>query len=364
MTEKKEKTEKKMVWPVIFLTSLIMIFALTVISSVLEIGERLGRINVWLEPVFYLLLLIVIAIGVIYPMGAVFFVPVFSLRKFRESEGGKRKKYRRMLIRNLLDNANLTDEERKKVESFAGDDDRSDDRIIEFFDGKIKSKIDNEISKAAKQAFMVTAVSQNALYDMLGMAVFNYKMIYRIIKICGFRATTLQVLNVYAKAMSYVLIAGTIEELDIEDGIEDLLEEGLDDMFPDAAGNMIGSLGGAFGASLLQGTFNALAIIRVAVVTKNYLLDADVSKTKKEIRRQSFKEAREIFIKANWDKIKANLEKRKNSVHSFFVKLFENAPAPEEDIKADPEKGKSSAGNFFGMFDKLFKKAPAQDEDA
>ena len=45
----------------------------------------------------------------------------------------------------------------------------------------------------------------------------------------------------------------------------------------------------------MQGAFSALATIRVAVVTRNYLLNADVSKTRKELRRQSFKEAMDIL---------------------------------------------------------------------
>ena len=57
--------------------------------------------------------------------------------------------------------------------------------------------MNKEIYDTAMKVFIVTAVSQNSVYDMLGMASANFSLIKRIVEICGFRPGNLQVFRLY-----------------------------------------------------------------------------------------------------------------------------------------------------------------------
>ena len=321
-----KKKNNEIMWPAIFCTSLLLLFVLFIVSSAMEIGEKLGEIHISLELIFYLLIVAIVVSGIIYPVCTVFFAPVFSLKELHDANGAAKKKYCRILINNLLNNVELSDDEKIEVESFAKMGDKADDKLIEFFDRKIRPEIDKEVMAAAKRAFLVTAVSQNALYDMLAVAVFNYNMIKKIITICGFRPGVPQVLKVYGKVLTFTIAAGAIEDLDVEDMIED----GLDEMLPDALGDVVGKVGG----SIMQGAFNALATIRVAVVTKNYLLNADVSKTRKELRRQSFKEAMDIFRQSMKDLFDDNVGRK---LKNFLGKVIKRKHAEEGETEVVKE---------------------------
>ena len=68
-------------------------------------------------------------------------------------------------------------------------------------------------------------------------------------------------------------------------------------------------------ASATQGAVNALTTLRMASITKNYLLNADVSMTRKELRRKSYAEA--LGILKNIMKQGMN-EKVKDPVKNLF----------------------------------------------
>ncbi len=233
----------------------------------------------------------------------VFFAPVFSLAKLHRADGKARRKWCKRLVNNLLENVELTPEEQEQVKEYLKCEDETDDKLIEFFDRKIRPQINQEIFDMARKVFIITAVSQNSVYDMLGMASVNFTLVKRITEICGFRPNNVQVLRLYIKTLSVTLLAGYLEDMDLEELIPDITE---------------GALGKALGivaASATQGVVNALTTLRIASITKNYLLNADVSMTRRELRRKSYAEALEILreiIKQGVD------EKVKNPIKNFF----------------------------------------------
>ncbi len=127
--------------------------------------------------------------------------------------------------------------------------------------------------------FLITAISQNSVYDMLGMASANFSLIKRITEICGFRPNNAQVFRLYIRVLSITLIAGNLEEMNLEE------------LIPMATEGALGKALGIVAASATQGAVNALTTLRMASITKNYLLNADVSMTRKELRRKSYAEA-------------------------------------------------------------------------
>lgn len=297
------KNKKINSWSIVLFISLMILVVMGLISNALEIGERLGNVHIAIEILFYVLIAVVVIVGIIYPLVGVFFAPIFSLEKLHNADGTARQKWCKRLVKNLLENVDLTPEEQEEVKGFLALEDSTDDKLIEFFDRKITPELNSEIYDIAKKIFIITAVSQNSVYDMLGMASANFSLIKRIVEICGFRPSNAQVLRIYTRVLSMTLLAGSLEDMDIEELIPMVTE---------------GALGKALGivaASAAQGAVNALTTLRIAAITKNYLLNADVSLTRKELRKKSYAEALNILkniVKQSMD------EKVKEPVKNFF----------------------------------------------
>ncbi|MCR5503250.1 MAG: DUF697 domain-containing protein [Lachnospiraceae bacterium] len=270
-------------WTVILCVSLAILLFMALLNSALEMGERLGKVHISLEIAFYVLIAIVVAGGIVYPIVGIFFAPIFSLEKLHRADGSARQKWCRRLVRNLTENCELTEEEEEQVRGYLRLENETDDALIEFFDRKIRPELDSEIYDAAKRVFIITAVSQNSVYDMLGMASANFSLIKRITEICGFRPSNAQVFRLYIRVLSMTLLAGNLEDINIEE------------LLPSFAEGALGKMIGVVAASVTQGAVNALTTLRIASVTKNYLLNADVSKTRKEIRKESYKEALDMM---------------------------------------------------------------------
>ena len=272
-------------WSIVLFTSLILLVLMGLISSAITIGDRLGSVHIVLEIIFYVLIAVVVLGGIVYPMVGVFFAPIFSLEKLHNADGTARRRWCKRLVNNLLENVELTPEEQEQVKGFLKCEDETDDKLIEFFDRKIAPRLDREIFDSAKKIFIITAVSQNSVYDMLGMLSANFSLIKRITEICGFRPSNAQVLRLYIRVLTITLVAGNLEEMNLEE------------LIPLATEGALGKTIGIIAASATQGAVNALTTLRMAAVTKNYLLNADVSQTRKELRRKSYAEALDILKK-------------------------------------------------------------------
>ena len=273
------KSKKTSVWTIVLLISVAILVVMSLVSNAIEIGERLRAAHFSLEIMFYVLIAVVVLGGIVYPVVGVFFAPVFSLEKLHHADGTARKKWCKRLVKNLLDNVELTEEEQEQVKGYLRLEDETDDKLIEFFDRKIAPELDHEIYDTAKKIFIITAISQNSVYDMLGMASANFSLIKRITQICGFRPSNAQVFKLYIRVLSMTLLAGNLEDVNIEE------------LIPLATEGALGKALGIVAASATQGAINALTTLRMAAITKNYLLNADVSQTRKELRRKSYAEA-------------------------------------------------------------------------
>lgn len=307
MTERKTS-----LWTKILLVSISIMILMSVFSNALVVGERFREKSVYLEYAYYALIIFIIVFGIIYPFFGVLFAPIFSLKELHSADGKAKKKWCKKLANNLISNVGLTEEEKTEVEGFLQAGDEADDKLIEFFDRKIRPEINAEMMDTAKKVLIITAISQNSVYDMLGMASANFCLVKRIVEICGFRPTTPQVMRLYVKIMSYTFIAGTLEDLEIEEYLPMIMEGSL------------GKLSKLAIASATQGLVNALTTLRIASITKNYLLNADVNQTRKELRRKSYAEAgtalKEVVSQFASDKV----EKVTNPIKNMFSKFNTN----------------------------------------
>ena len=112
------KNKKTKVWLIILLVSLAILVLLGLVSSALEIGERLRNIHFSLEIAFYVLIAVVIVVGIVYPIVGVFHKPIFSLDQLHDSDGNVKLKWCKKLVNNLLENVELTPEEQEEVKNF------------------------------------------------------------------------------------------------------------------------------------------------------------------------------------------------------------------------------------------------------
>lgn len=303
MTQKKTQ-----LWTKVLLISVLFIFLMIVLGEAVTTGERLRNVSVVLEVFYYVLILVVFGFGIVYPIFGVFSAPVFSLEKLHYADGKARKKWCKKLVKNLLNNVDLSAEEKTEVKNFLTYEDLTDDKLIEFFDRKIRPQINAEIYDTAKKVMVVTSISQNSVYDMIGMATINFNLVRRIVEICGFRPTTPQVVGLYVKVLSYSVVAGSLEDLNLEDFVSTLTE------------NSLGKIGGVIFASATQGIVNALMTLRIATITKNYLLNANVYQTREELKRKSFSEAMKLLREIATTELS---KKIKNPVKGLFKKKEE-----------------------------------------
>ena len=306
------KNSKSKVWLIFMLTSLILLIAIGLINSAIEIGERLRNIHYALEIAFYVLILLIIFVGIIVPIVSVFNKPVFSLNQIHDANGNINRKWCKRLVNNLVENTDLTEEEENQVRGFLKEGNDADDRLIEFFDRKVSPEINREIFKAAKRAFIVTAVSQNSIFDMLGMASLNFMLIKRITELCGFRPNNLQVARIYIKVLSATALAGVLESINLEDLISKVTSSAL--------GATAASIVGTVATSVIQGITNSISTLRVGFITKNYLLNADVSKTRADLRKEALKEAMSAFHEILKEDIGEKAKKPANKIKEVFSK--------------------------------------------
>lgn len=298
--------KKVNVWTIVLCVSLVLLLLLALVSDAMSVGDKLASVNVYLAVAFYVLIGVVVCVGIVYPLVGVFFAPVFSLDKLHGADGSVHMKWCRKLVKNLISNVDLTDEEKVQITGYLGQGDSADDLLIEFYDRKITPVLNREIYETAKKVLIVTAVSQNSTVDMIGMASANFTLIKRIVEICGFRPNNVQVFRLYLRVLSMTMLAGALEDINMEDLVSKATE------------STFGKALGLVSASAVQGTVNALTTLRIGVITKNYLLNADVSMTRKELRKKSYTEAFGILQNILKQNFGEKVDKVKDPVKRFF----------------------------------------------
>ncbi|MBP5706035.1 MAG: DUF697 domain-containing protein, partial [Spirochaetales bacterium] len=253
---------------------------------------------------FYGFILFLIIFGIIYPIVKVFFAPVFSLNRLHDKKGRAKLKWCHRLVKNVVQNCDLTVEEKNEIrQCFRNNKDEIDDAIIDFFKKNIAPKIYSEAFTTAKNVCVVTAVSQKSSIDMIATVTAQFSLVKRIVEICGFRPTTPALVNLYLKVMMFTLLAGSLEEADLET------------LLPLCSGTFLEKIGGVFVVSAIQGIINAYTTLRVAMITKHLLFDSEFS-SQKEIIANASSDAHKILfdilisfpkngVLSIWDKIKS-----------------------------------------------------------
>ena len=297
--------------------SLFLLLFLFLLSGLISLWQQLNSVSPILAWLYGLIVLACLGAGIIWPIVSVWRRPIFSMYMLRYRDGRARFYWCRKLTDNLKKNTELTNEETAQLEDFLNQGNQADDLLIDFFTKKFSPVIDSEIKSAAKTAFVTTAISQTAFYDMFSMLSVNLHLIRTIVESCGYRPSGAALLGLYVRILKATFLAGGLEEMDLEE------------LLPLVTGNAAMKLPGLVFASAAQGTVNAFMTIRVGILTKKYLFSADGPIEMPQARKDSYKEAIDFLKKCELHKdviamAKKTAQGAKEAAAASVKKVFKN----------------------------------------
>lgn len=274
-----KKSKTKIFWISIAIGCLI-VFTLMLLSSVINIGERLRKIHVSVEIAFYVLVFLIVFLVIINPIRIILTSPSFEICTTLDSDSHKVRSIYRAVARNMAKNQNVDEEHRLLLTKYKNYDELQMNMTVVFHDC-IKKNLNNIIIKKAKTVLISTAICQNARMDMITVFSVNLNMIKNLVTECGFRPNMTNLSKLTINVFSTALIAEGLESISI------------DDILPNSVNNALGQIPfiKPVMASVTQGIANALLTIRIGCVTRKYLFRDGNIITKEDIRKSAFKDS-------------------------------------------------------------------------
>lgn len=274
-----KKSKTKIFWISIAIGCLI-VFTLMLLSSVINIGERLRKIHVSVEIAFYVLVFLILFLVIINPIRIILTSPSFEICTTLDPDSHKVRSVYRAVARNMAKNQNVDEEHRLLLTKYKNYDELQMNMTVVFHDC-IKKNLNNIIIKKAKTVLISTAICQNARMDMITVFSVNLNMIKDLVTECGFRPNMTNLSKLTTNVFSTALIAEGLESISI------------DDILPNSVNNALGQIPfiKPVMASVTQGIANALLTIRIGCVTRKYLFRDGNIITKEDIRKSAFKDS-------------------------------------------------------------------------
>lgn len=274
-----KKSKTKIFWISIAIGCLI-VFTLMLLSSVINIGERLRKIHVSVEIAFYVLVFLIVFLVIINPIRIILTSPSFEICTTLDPDSHKVRSVYRAVARNMAKNQNVDEEHRLLLTKYKNYDELQMNMTVVFHDC-IKKNLNNIIIKKAKTVLISTAICQNARMDMITVFSVNLNMIKDLVTECGFRPNMTNLSKLTINVFSTALIAEGLESISI------------DDILPNSVNNALGQIPfiKPVMASVTQGIANALLTIRIGCVTRKYLFRDGNIIIKEDIRKSAFKDS-------------------------------------------------------------------------
>lgn len=259
----------------------ILLFVLILLSSILDVGERLRTIHAYVEYGFYGLSFILVYALIIRPVNIIVFSPTFSVETVLEESSRKNFGLYKRVARRLLDMEDLPEEAKTLLNDSMKDPQQLREALNTTFKKHIKKKMNQIIQKHAKTVMLSTAISQNGRLDFFTVIVVNIRMIKELVTTCGFRPSFKNLAKLTINVFTTALIAEGLENLDINQ------------VLPTSTVNALGEIPliKPIMSSVVQGISNALLTLRIGVVTRKYLFSDAKEITQEEIRRTALLEA-------------------------------------------------------------------------
>jgi len=303
------KKNSKTFWITLGIAALFFIIML-LLSSVLDLGERIRSVSPYLEYGFYGFSAVLFILLIIRPIFIVVFSPTFSIDTLFDEETNARKNFHmyKKVANNLLEEDYLKEEQKEAIKTALPDSLMLKSVLGKIFDETIKKELNKIIVGHAETVFLSTAISQNGRLDLAAVLIINLRLIKELVVKCGFRPSYAALGKLSLNVMSSALIAESLEGID------------LNELFP-AKGlqalNEIPFLKILTG-SLAQGVGNALLCLRVGIICRNFLFMNLKGQTKKELRKFAFAEAIVLLPSVLVESVK-RMPSRLKSIFEKFV---------------------------------------------
>ncbi len=303
------KKISKTFWITLGIAALFFIIML-LLSSVLDLGERIRSVSPYLEYGFYGFSAVLFILLIIRPIFIVVFSPTFSIDTLFDEETNARKNFHmyKKVANNLLEEDYLKEEQKEAIKTALPDSLMLKSVLGKIFDETIKKELNKIIVGHAETVFLSTAISQNGRLDLAAVLIINLRLIKELVVKCGFRPSYAALGKLSLNVMSSALIAESLEGID------------LNELFP-AKGlqalNEIPFLKILTG-SLAQGVGNALLCLRVGIICRNFLFMNLKGQTKKELRKFAFAEAIVLLPSVLVESVK-RMPSRLKSIFEKFV---------------------------------------------
>lgn len=256
---------------------------LMIVSSVLELGERLGRISIYVEYSFYGVSAILFTILFLRPIFLVIFSPSFSLDELFTEEENAKKNYSmyKKVGRNLLSEDYISEEDKLAISNSMSDAIQLKANLSRIFDDTIKKELNEMIVSHAETVFISTAISQNGRLDAIAVLTINLKLIKNLVVKCGFRPSYYSLGKLSVNILSTAIIAESLEDMNFSE------------LFPNTGANALAEIPllKTITGSFAQGMGNALLSLRVGIICRNYLFMNIKGLKKNQIRKLAFGEA-------------------------------------------------------------------------
>lgn len=257
------------------------IFLLMLLSSVLNVGERLTTIHPYLAYGFYVLVTLVVYFLIINPIRIILIAPSFSVATVLDNKNPKTKAIYKRVAKNLLKENDITEKDKLLLRDSLKDQDKLQHALQIIFERTIKQSLNKIIVNNAKTVLISTAISQNGRLDMITVMVVNIKMIKELVIKCGFRPSFKNLSKLTINVFTTALIAEGLENIN------------FDEMFPNSTTGIFQEIPfiKPITSSIVNGISNALLTARIGIVARRYLFSDGKAITKNEIRRLSLKES-------------------------------------------------------------------------
>lgn len=299
----------KTFWVVIGIAALFFII-LMIVSSVLQLGERLRAIHPYVEYGFYVLSLFLFIVLIVRPVVLVLFSPTFSIDSLFSEEENARKNYAmyKRVSRNLLLETYVPEEQKEDIRKNLNDPIMLKNTLSDVFDKTIKKELNKLIVSHAESVFLTTAISQNGRLDALAVLTINLRQVKELVTRCGFRPSYPALGRLSFNVLTSAIIAESLEDMKFSE------------LFPQSSLNALAEMPiiKTITGSLAQGAGNALLSLRVGIICRNYLFMNLKGLSRKQIKKMAFAEAIGLFPRVIGESIKKIPKRFKDIFGNIF----------------------------------------------
>lgn len=280
---KKKNDKTRFLFYVIAIGCLIL-FLLMLLSAILNIGEKLRNISVYLEYGFYILFAAIFFLVIVQPIIIIVCSPSLSIATSLDPTDSRAVAIYKKVAKNIVKSNDLPQEEKLLLTEYKNRQELLFN-LQYVFEKSVKKQLNKIILHDAKTVMISTAICQSARFDMITVFAVNLKMIKELVIQCGFRPSMKNLSKLTINVFGTALIAEGLENLKLEDIIPKTSLDAL---------NNIPYLGTVL-ESIIQGAANALMTIRIGCVCRRYLFSDGAVVTKEDIRREAFKETMKLL---------------------------------------------------------------------